>query len=140
MIEDAGLDMEPVKEMAWKAVTRYRQYHPTAVDSSVVGKVSIIRDMIIPEKTYKNKKGEVKTTPEQRIPAHYTENDTYLGRVSDLGESPITYKIYLQITSKHFRFARVGKCLKDCFELKETFDDDPSIVVTEKDVGRKAAK
>jgi hypothetical protein len=80
--------------------------------------------MTIPAKTYKNKKGEEKTTPEQKIPAHYTAGGAYLGRVSALGEAPISYKIDIQITPTHFEFVGLGKTLKDCFGLKKHFSDE----------------
>ena len=102
--------------MAWEVVHQYTHYQ--VVDSEKIGMLSHIEEMTIPAKTYKNKKGEVKTTPEQKVPAHYTYYGDYLGRVSALGEQPISYKMRVQITGIHFEFARVGNTLESCFQLK----------------------
>lgn len=113
----SGDDTHPeVEEMVWETIKGYTHYQ--TVDSEKIGILSTIGEMTIPASTYKNKKGEVKTTPEQKVPAHYTYYGDYLGRVSALGNQPISYKMRVQITPIHFEFARVGNTLESCFQLK----------------------
>jgi hypothetical protein len=135
MIEDAGLDMAPVVEMAWLAVQQFKHYRE--VDSAAIGKMSVIRDMVIPAKTYTTKKGVEKTKPEERVPSHFTAGGTYLGRVSALGAEPISYRIELQITPAHFKFVCVNTTLAGCFLLKA--DADVGADVAHKDLPRKKA-
>jgi hypothetical protein len=104
-----------VMAMAWEVVQHYTHYQ--TVDSKDIGVLSTIGMMTIPAKTYETKKGVVKTTPEQNIPSHYTRDGDYLGRVSALGEQPISYKMRLHITGNHFQFARVGNTIESCFQL-----------------------
>ena len=132
-------DKEAVAEMAWSTVSAYTHY--TAIQSKDIGIYSEIRDMIIPERTYTTKKGEVKTKPEEKVPAHYTKDGDYLNRVSVLGAEPISYVMELQITRTHFEFSEVGRTLRDCFKLKELFSDEAEFKT--KDISkaeRKASK
>jgi hypothetical protein len=50
-----------------------------------------------------------------------------MGRVSELGDKPISYKIGLLITQEHFHFVRVGATLEECFVLKDGNWDDAGI-------------
>jgi hypothetical protein len=117
-------DGDAVSEMAWETVNAYTHYQK--VDSEDIGIYSKIKMMVIPARTYKNKKGEEKTTAEQQVPAHYTHDGDYIGRVSDLGDERISYKMYIQITKRHFEFWRVGETLEDCFWVrdKDEFEKD----------------
>jgi hypothetical protein len=110
-------DIEQVNPIAWETVSHYSHYK--TIDSERIGLYSKIEGMIIPEKTYTNKKGVTKTTPEEKVPSHYTQGGEYIGRVSTLGDKPISYKMELLITPHHFDFVRVGATLEECFELKQ---------------------
>lgn len=117
-IEDYIDSDEPIVEpMAWETV----QDHPhwKVIDSEVLDMYSKIGVLVIAEKTYTTKKGITKTTPEQTVPAHYTQKGQYLGRVSDMGTEPVVYPIAISITPRHFKYVGVGKTLEDCFELKD---------------------
>lgn len=117
IVAESGDDKHPaVAEMAWETVRGFQHYQ--TVDSKDIGIFSTMMMMTIPAKTYKNKKGEEKTTPEQKVPAHYTRDGDYLGRVSALGEQPISYKMRLHISTYSFEFARVGNTIESCFQLK----------------------
>ena len=109
-------DKEEVSKLAWETVGHYAHY--LTIDSSRLGFFSKIGEMTIPEKTYTNKKGITKTTPQQIIPAHYTNEGHYIGRVSMLGNEPISYRMELQITPQHFDFIEVGETLESSFQLK----------------------
>jgi hypothetical protein len=104
------------EEQAWKIVDMTSHYQE--INSALIGEFSIIKDMVIPAKTYTNKKGITKTKPEERVPAHYTHKDTYLGRVSSLGDKPIGYSINILITPEHFEFVGPNKTIARCFRLK----------------------
>ena len=107
-IEDKSI----IEPMAWKVVETY----PFHIDYK---ERSIIKDMIIPAKTYTNKKGITKTKPEEKVPAHYTkEGEKYLGRVSSLGEEPITYKVKARITRDNCVFVGGGETITDYFKQK----------------------
>lgn len=129
-----------VEAMAWEVVNGYTHYQ--AVKSEKIGILSTIGMKTIPASTYTNKKGEVKTTPEQKFPAHYTQEGDYLGRVSDLGHYPISYTLRLQITPKHFFFGGVGSVVRieDCFHLKamERFEEPGEFKV--KDISKAERK
>jgi len=116
-------DIDAIAPIAWDTVMAFTHYQ--TVESEDIGIMSVIKDMVIPEKTYKNKKGETKTKAEEHIPAHYTKDGQYLGRVSLLGEEPISYTIKLRITPTRFNFTNVGDTLESCFELKskEEFEE-----------------
>jgi hypothetical protein len=123
IVAESGDDKHPVvAEMVWDTVRHYTHY--TAIQSKDISVFSKIGVMTIPAKTYKNKKGEEKTTPEQKIPAHYTQGGEYINRVSVLGEAPVSYVMELQITPTHFEFIGVGRTLRDCFGLKKHFSDE----------------
>lgn len=113
-------DTKLIIEMAWETVEHYTHYQ--TVDSGDIGIFSKIKDMIIPERTYTNKKGITKGTPEQHVPSHYTQEGAFIGRVSELGDKPISYKISLEITKQHFDFFIVGNTIEDCFALKPIKD------------------
>lgn len=138
MMEDAGLPMEPIIPLVWAEATRIRRYRE--VESSTIGLMSKIGEMVIPAKTYTTKKGVEKTTPEQRVPAHYSQGGKYLGRVSDLGTEPISYRIDLQITPKHFKFIGIGETIEGCFELKtlEELATADTTDITVKDIKHQA--
>ena len=122
IVAESGDDKHPaVAEMAWETVRGYNHFQ--TVDSKDIGVFSTIGVMTIPSKTYETKKGVVKTTPEEKVPSHYTRDGDFLGRVSALGEQPISYKMYLHISSRHFEFARVGNTIESCFQLKEDFEE-----------------
>jgi hypothetical protein len=136
---ESGDDTHPiVEEMAWETVNAYTHYQ--RVDSEDIGLLSIIKMMVIPARTYKNKKGETKTTPEQQVPAHYTHDGDYIGRVSEEGEHPKNYQMNLQITKRHFEFSGVGKTLEDCFSLIHDGDDDETIEFKTKDITKAERK
>jgi hypothetical protein len=118
---------EEVAKLAWETVGHYAHYR--AIESSRLGFLSKIGEMIIPEKTYTNKKGITKTTPEQVVPAHYTHDGRYIGRVAILGEKPISYPMQLQITPEHFDFIEVGETLEGCFQLKDKVWDGCNVKV-----------
>ncbi len=101
----------------WDTVSRSLYYKD--IDSSDIGVFSVIRDMYIPGRTYITKRGQVKTSIDSWVPAHYTLNGTYIGRVSDFGESPVAYPLKLLITPRHFKNVGVGETVEDCFELLE---------------------
>lgn len=114
-------DMEALEPLVWEVAGFYSHYKQ--VDSSLIGHYSTIKDMVIPAKTYTNKKGQTKTTPEERVPSHYSHyGGTYLGRVSDLGEEPISYPIELCISKRYFKFVGLGSTIEECFEALETED------------------
>jgi hypothetical protein len=125
-----------VMAMAWEVVHHYTHYQK--VDSKDIGVFSTIGVMTIPAQTYKTKKGIEKTTPEQKIPAHYTRDGAYLGRVSALGEEPISYKMYLEITGNNFSFVRVGNTIEECFQLIK--DRPMSDEVKSKDISKAERK
>jgi hypothetical protein len=107
-VEDGAMESNlflKIEAMAWEVVQHYPHYKK--VDSKDIGVFSTIGVKTIPAQTYETKKGVVKTTPEQKIPAHYTRGGDYLGRVSELGEKPISYKMYLHITPQHFVFGNI---------------------------------
>jgi hypothetical protein len=131
-------DGDAVSEMAWETVSSYTHYQK--VDSEDIGLLSVIKMMVIPARTYKNKKGETKTTPEQQVPAHYTHDGDYIGRVSEEGEHPKNYQMYLQITKRHFEFSGVGKTLEECFSLIHDGDDDETIEFKTKDITKAERK
>jgi hypothetical protein len=132
-------DMEALEPLVWEVAGFYSHYKE--VDSSIIGWHSKIRDMIIPAKTYTNKKGETKITPEQRVPAHYTVGGKYLGRVSDLGDEPITYPIELRICKRYYKFIGLGSTIEACFEPLETEDKAHSVLLPEtKDVSKSELK
>jgi hypothetical protein len=107
-VEDGAMESNlflKIEAMAWEVVQHYTHYKK--VDSKDIGVFSTIGVKTIPAQTYETKKGVVKTTPEQKIPAHYTRGGDYLGRVSELGDHPISYKMYLHITPQHFLFGGI---------------------------------
>ena len=107
-IEDKSI----IEPMAWKVVETY----PFFIQYK---EHSIIKDMVIPAKTYTNKKGITKTKPEEKVPAHYTKgNEKYLGRVSNLGEQPITYKVKARITRDNCVFVEGGDSITNYFQKK----------------------
>jgi len=114
------MEHDDVEILFWDAVEITPVYK--TVDSSVMGIYSVIGLMVIPEKTYTNKKGITKTTPLESVPSHYTQDGEFIGRVSVLGEKPISYPMGLRITSKQFKFVKVGTTLEDCVELKEVVE------------------
>jgi hypothetical protein len=140
IVAESGDAKHPiVAEMAWDTVRHYTHY--TAIQSKNIGVYSKIGVMTIPSKTYTTKKGVVKTTPEEQVPAHYTQGGDYINRVSVLGEEPVSYTMELQITPTHFEFVGLGKTLRDCFGLKKDFSDEGEFKV--KDIskaGRKAER
>ena len=108
---DATSMIEP---MAWKVVETY----PFFIHYK---ERSIIKDMVIPANTYTNKKGITKTKPEERVPAHYTQDDMYIGRVSIMGEEPILYKVKARITRDNCVFNKSdGSHITDYFQPKTT--------------------
>lgn len=109
-------DTKLIIEMAWETVGHYSHYQ--MVDSEALGIFSRINNMVIPEKTYTTKKGITKTIPEEIVSSHYTQEGDYIGRVINLGEKPISYKISLEITKEHFNFFMVGNTIEECFTLK----------------------
>lgn len=137
IVAESGDDKHPaVAEMAWETVRGF--HHFQTVDSKDIGVLSTIGMMTIPSKTYETKKGVVKTTPEQNIPSHYTRDGDYLGRVSALGEQPISYKMRLHITGNHFEFARVGNTIEECFQLKADFEE--GVAFKSKDISKAERK
>jgi hypothetical protein len=110
--------LSKIEAMAWEVVQHYTHYKK--VESKDIGVFSTIGVMTIPANTYKTKKGVEKTTPEQKIPAHYTRDGDYLGRVSALGEQPISYQMYLHITPRHFLFGGISDVnnIQQNFHLK----------------------
>jgi hypothetical protein len=103
-VMESNLDTK-IEAMAWEVLQHYTHYKK--VDSKDIGVFSTIGVMTIPAQTYETKKGVVKTTTEQKIPAHYTRDGAYLGRVSALGKEPTSYKMYLHITPQHFLFGGI---------------------------------
>jgi len=122
-------DKEKVSELAWEAVGHCSYYQ--LIDSFRIGILSRIGTMIIPESTYTNKKGITKTIPEQIVPAHYTKQGTYIGRVTALGDKPISYKMYLEITPEHFKFLKLDYKLEDCFGIKNEIWKDCNVKTKE---------
>ena len=133
-------DLKALDKIAWETVGIYSRYK--VIDSFRIGIVSNIDIMIIPEKTYTNKKGQTKTSPEERVPSHYTQGGVFLGRVSKLGEKPISYPIELEITPYHFDFVKVGDNLEDCFHIKDNVSPDmgANIVLKKKELSRNQLK
>jgi hypothetical protein len=128
-----------LRPMAWEVVQHYPHYKK--VESKDIGVFSTIGVMTIPAQTYETKKGVVKTTPEQKIPAHYTRGGGNLGRVSELGDHPISYKMYLHITPQHFVFG--GICdvnnIEGNFHLKSIAPQELGEVKT-KDISKAERK
>jgi hypothetical protein len=117
-VEDGAMESNlflKIEAMAWEVVQHYTHYQ--TVESKDIGVLSTIGTMTIPSKTYETKKGVVKTSPEQKVPAHYTRDGDFLGRVSALGEQPISYKMRLHITPQHFLFG--GIC--DVYNIEGNF-------------------
>jgi hypothetical protein len=122
IVAESGDDKHPaVEAMAWETVRGYTHYQ--TVDSKDIGVFSTIGVMTIPAKTYETKKGVVKTSPEQKVLSHYTRDGVFLGRVSMMGQEPVSYKMCLHISSRHFEFARVGNTIESCFQLKADFEE-----------------
>lgn len=122
MMQEAGVTVPA--DLLWAEVGRFKHYK--TVCSSVLGNdhKTVIRDMIIPANTYTTKKGVEKTTPEQRVPAHYTQSGQYLGRVSALGAEPTFYQVRIEITPAHFKVVtgfrgvtQIGATLEECFKV-----------------------
>jgi hypothetical protein len=141
-VEDGAMESNlflKIEAMAWEVVQHYTHYK--TVESKDIGVFSTIGTMTIPAKTYKTKKGVEKTTPEQNIPAHYTRDGDYLGRVSALGEQPISYQMRLHITPRHFLFG--GICdvnnIQQNFHLKLKGDQEPGEVKS-KDISKAERK
>ena len=123
-------DKEKVSELAWQAVGHYSHYQ--LIDSFRIGVLSHIGTMIIPESTYTNKKGITKTIPEQIVPAHYTKEGTYIGRVERLGDKPLSYPMHLEITPEHFEFLKLDDYkLEDCFTIKNKVWKDCNVKTKE---------
>lgn len=112
-------DSRAIEPIIWEEVDAYVQYK--VIDSGAIGIYSTIKDMIIPAKDYITKKGVAKHKPEERIPSHYDQNGKFLGRVSTLGDKPISYQMKEHITPTHFKVKASLKgvtTLEDCFEVK----------------------
>ena len=139
IVAESGDDNHPaVEEMAWETISAFKHYQ--TIDSEDIGLLSVIKMMTIPARTYKNKKGETKTTPEQQVPAHYTHDGDYIGRVSDEGDHPKNYQMKLQITKRHFEFSGVGETLEECFSFKSRGDYDEEGEYATKDITKAERK
>lgn len=115
-----------IDDLMWGFVAIHPFYK--TIDSGRIGKYSTIRDMIIPAKDYTTKKGVAKSKPEERVPSHYDHNGKFLGRVSKLGEEPVSYEMRLHITPKHFNCTKgIGETIESCFVLKDDIDEDAPV-------------
>jgi hypothetical protein len=116
VVEDTSL----IEPLIWETLNSGPRIS-TVINSSSIGVYSTIRDMIIEARDYTTKKGVVKHKPEERIPSHYATNGKFLGRVSALGDKPISFEMKLGITDDHFKVKANLKGITvfaDCFEVK----------------------
>jgi len=99
-----GSNIDIAEKMAWE-YTKYTGISKK-IESKEIGVFTTIAD-------YKKKNGDI-------IKAHYSECGTYIGSVKKLGDKPVSYRGWFDITPERFRIDW-AQDLDDCTDVAALF-------------------